>query len=68
MTYKLLFNDAVAMTGGQAAESGFSPAQITRQLHAEGVEKIVIVAAEPERSEGATDLGCPASWSVRVRS
>jgi indolepyruvate ferredoxin oxidoreductase len=56
ITYKLLFNDAVAMTGGQAAESGFSPAQITRQLHAEGVEKIVIVAAEPERYEGATDL------------
>ena len=56
MTYKLLFNDAVAMTGGQAAESGFTPAQITRQLHAEGVKKIVIVAAEPERYEGATDL------------
>ena len=56
MTYKLLFNDAVAMTGGQAAESGFTPAQITRQLHAEGVQKIVIVAAEPERYEHATDL------------
>jgi indolepyruvate ferredoxin oxidoreductase len=56
MTYKLLFNDAVAMTGGQAAESGFTPAQITRQLHAEGVKKIVIVAAEPERYEHATDL------------
>ena len=56
MTYKLLFNDAVAMTGGQAAESGFTPAQITRQLHAEGVAKIVIVAAEPERYQHATDL------------
>jgi len=56
MTYKLLFNDAVAMTGGQAAESGFSPAQITRQLHAEGVARIVIVAAEPEKYRDATDL------------
>jgi indolepyruvate ferredoxin oxidoreductase len=56
MTYKLLFNDAVAMTGGQPAESGFTPAQITRQLHAEGVKKIVIVAAEPERYDRATDL------------
>src|SRR6201999_712816 len=56
MPYKLLFNDAVAMTGGQQAESGFTPAQITRQLHAEGVKKSVIVAAEPERYEGATDL------------
>ncbi|HEX3701218.1 MAG TPA: indolepyruvate ferredoxin oxidoreductase family protein, partial [Phenylobacterium sp.] len=56
ITYKLLFNDAVAMTGGQAAESGFTPSQITRQLAAEGVRKIVIVAAEPERYEAVTDL------------
>ncbi|MDB5475906.1 MAG: pyruvate ferredoxin/flavodoxin oxidoreductase family protein [Phenylobacterium sp.] len=56
ITYKLLFNDAVAMTGGQAAESGFTPAQITRQLASEGVTKTVIVAAEPERYDGATDL------------
>jgi indolepyruvate ferredoxin oxidoreductase len=56
ITYKLLFNDAVAMTGGQAAESGFTPAQITRQLASEGVAKIVIVAAEPERYASVTDL------------
>ncbi|MBS0334744.1 MAG: indolepyruvate ferredoxin oxidoreductase family protein, partial [Proteobacteria bacterium] len=56
MTYKLLFNDAVAMTGGQQAESGFTPAQITRQLAAEGVKTIVVVAAEPEKYEGVTDL------------
>ncbi|HEX5263688.1 MAG TPA: indolepyruvate ferredoxin oxidoreductase family protein, partial [Phenylobacterium sp.] len=56
MTYKLLFNDAVAMTGGQAAESGFTPAQITRQLAAEGVKTIVIVAAEPQKYEAVTDL------------
>jgi indolepyruvate ferredoxin oxidoreductase len=56
ITYKLLFNDAVAMTGGQRAESGFTPPQITRQLAAEGVKKVVIVAAEPERYENVTDL------------
>src|SRR6185369_515060 len=56
ITYKLLFNDAVAMTGGQAAESGFSPAQITRQLAAAGVEKILIVAAAPDRYETIKDL------------
>jgi indolepyruvate ferredoxin oxidoreductase len=56
ITYKLLFNDAVAMTGGQAAESGFTVPQITRQLAAEGVKKVVVVAAEPERYEGVTDL------------
>jgi len=56
ITYKLLFNDAVAMTGGQHAESGFTVPQITRQLAAEGVRKTVVVAAEPERYEGVTDL------------
>ncbi|WP_374660443.1 indolepyruvate ferredoxin oxidoreductase family protein [Phenylobacterium sp.] len=56
VTYKLLFNDAVAMTGGQAAESGFTPAQITRQLASEGVAKTVIVADDVGRYEGVTDL------------
>ncbi|MBA4013311.1 MAG: indolepyruvate ferredoxin oxidoreductase [Phenylobacterium sp.] len=56
VTYKLLFNDAVAMTGGQAAESGFTPAQITRQLASEGVIKTVIVADDPSRYEGVNDL------------
>jgi indolepyruvate ferredoxin oxidoreductase len=56
VTYKLLFNDAVAMTGGQAAESGFTPAQITRQLASEGVAKTVIVADDPSRYDGVTDL------------
>jgi indolepyruvate ferredoxin oxidoreductase len=56
ITYKLLFNDAVAMTGGQAAESGFTPPQITRQLASEGVARTVIVADDPTRYEGVTDL------------
>ena len=56
ITYKLLFNDAVAMTGGQLPESGFDTAQITRQLAAEGVKRIVIVAAEPERYDDVTNL------------
>jgi indolepyruvate ferredoxin oxidoreductase len=56
ITYKLLFNDAVAMTGGQAAESGFTPAQITRQLASEGVAKTVIVADDVTRYAEITDL------------
>ncbi|HEX6865808.1 MAG TPA: indolepyruvate ferredoxin oxidoreductase family protein, partial [Caulobacteraceae bacterium] len=56
ITYKLLYNDAVAMTGGQATESGFTPAQITRQLAAEGVAKTVVVADEPERYDEVKDL------------
>jgi indolepyruvate ferredoxin oxidoreductase len=56
ITYKLLYNDAVAMTGGQHPESGFSVAQITRQLAAEGVVKTVVVADEIERYASVTDL------------
>ncbi len=66
ITYKLLFNDAVAMTGGQRAESGFTPAQITRQLAAEGVAKIIIVADDPTRYDGVTDLA--PGVTVRPRS
>ena len=56
LTYKLLFNDAVAMTGGQAAESGFTVPQITRQLAAEGVAKTVIVADDVARYDDVRDL------------
>ena len=56
LTYKLLFNDAVAMTGGQAAESGFTVPQITRQLAAEGVARTVIVADDIGRYSAVTDL------------
>jgi len=56
ITYKLLFNDAVAMTGGQAAESGFTVPQITRQLAAEGVAKMVVVADDLARYQDVTGL------------
>ncbi|HUZ11581.1 MAG TPA: indolepyruvate ferredoxin oxidoreductase family protein [Caulobacteraceae bacterium] len=56
VTYKLLYNDAVAMTGGQRPESGFSVAQITRQLAAEGVARTVVVAEDPSRYARARDL------------
>ncbi len=54
ITYKILYNDAVAMTGGQSAEGGFTVAQIARQLAAEGVRDIRIVAEQPERHRGET--------------
>lgn len=44
ITYKILLNDAVAMTGGQAVEGGLSCAEITRQLRAERVQRIAVVS------------------------
>jgi indolepyruvate ferredoxin oxidoreductase len=49
ITYKVLFNDAVAMTGGQKHDGPLTPAIITRQVHAEGVKKIVVVTDEPHK-------------------
>src|SRR6266704_346987 len=44
ITYKILFNDAVAMTGGQPVDGPLTVAGITRQLAAEGVERMVVVS------------------------
>ncbi|MFZ4762330.1 MAG: indolepyruvate ferredoxin oxidoreductase family protein [Alphaproteobacteria bacterium] len=49
ITYKILFNDAVAMTGGQQAEGSLTPEQIAAQLQAEGVKNVVILSETPER-------------------
>ena len=47
ITYKILFNDAVAMTGGQRHEGGLTVDMIARQVAAEGVKKIALVTDEP---------------------
>ena len=49
ITYKILYNDAVAMTGGQPAESGFTVSQIAHQVMAEGAKKLSIVTDEPDK-------------------
>ncbi len=49
ITYKILYNDAVAMTGGQAHEGGLSVPQIASQVRAEGVDRIAIVSDEPDK-------------------
>ncbi|WP_321965050.1 indolepyruvate ferredoxin oxidoreductase family protein [Paraburkholderia sp. J7] len=56
ITYKILYNDAVAMTGGQPTEGTNDPARITRQLHAEGVERIAFVTDNPTRWQGNSTL------------
>jgi len=55
ITYKILYNDAVAMTGGQQVgerPEGHSVLQIAESLHAEGAKKVVIVTDEPEKYQG----------------
>jgi len=47
MTYKILFNDAVAMTGGQKNDGGLDVPTIARQVAAEGAKKIAVVTDEP---------------------
>ncbi len=49
ITFKILYNDAVAMTGGQPVDGPLDPPMITRQVYAEGVKKIVVVSDDPER-------------------
>ena len=55
ITYKVLYNDAVAMTGGQRVgerPEGHSVLQIMNSLLSEGVRKLVIVTDEPEKYDG----------------
>jgi indolepyruvate ferredoxin oxidoreductase len=56
ITYKILYNDAVAMTGGQPIEGALTVPQIVRQVAAEGVERIEVVTDEPTKYTGALKL------------
>ncbi|HWX51034.1 MAG TPA: indolepyruvate ferredoxin oxidoreductase family protein [Roseomonas sp.] len=64
ITYKILFNDAVAMTGGQPVEGKLTVPQIVRQVSAEGIERIVVVTDDPTRHAAS---GLPAGVPVRHR-
>jgi indolepyruvate ferredoxin oxidoreductase len=56
ITYKILYNDAVAMTGGQPHDGTLNVPRIVAQMAAEGAKRIVIVTDEPEKYEGAAKL------------
>ena len=56
ITYKILYNDAVAMTGGQPVDGILSVAQMTRALEAEGAKQIVIVSDDPAKFSGPVQL------------
>lgn len=63
ITYKILFNDAVAMTGGQEFDGPLDPGMISRQIAAEGVSPIIVVTDEPEKYPA----GYPWAAGVTVR-
>ena len=65
ITYKILYNDAVAMTGGQPLDGNLTPMSIAHQVHAEGAAKVVVVADDPDKYPAGTDW--PAGVAVHPR-
>ncbi|MFZ1104661.1 MAG: indolepyruvate ferredoxin oxidoreductase family protein [Hyphomicrobiaceae bacterium] len=60
ITFKLLYNDAVAMTGGQALDGAPTVGMMARQVQAEGVDKVVVVTDEPHKyPSGFIPAGVP---------
>jgi indolepyruvate ferredoxin oxidoreductase len=66
VTYKILFNDAVAMTGGQRNDGGLTVEQIAQQMRAIGVERIAVVSDEPDKYPSRAAF--PAFTSIHHRS
>ena len=66
MTYKILYNDAVAMTGGQHVDGPLDPAMMSRQIAAEGVTPIIVVTDEPDKYPASVDWA--AGVTIRHRS
>ncbi|MGN7873054.1 indolepyruvate ferredoxin oxidoreductase family protein [Roseateles sp. 22389] len=67
ITYKILYNDAVAMTGGQPVDGQTSVPQIARQVEAEGVKRLVVVSDEIGKYDGHHGL-FPAGTTFHDRS
>ncbi len=65
ITYKILYNDAVAMTGGQAHDGGLTVDEIARQVAAEGARRVVVVTDEPGKYPVATNW--PEGTSIHHR-
>lgn len=53
ITFKILFNDAVAMTGGQPVDGPISVERVAHSVRAEGIERIALVSDEPENFAAA---------------
>jgi indolepyruvate ferredoxin oxidoreductase len=57
ITYKILYNDAVAMTGGQPIDGTLSVNQLILQLHGEGIKRIALVSDHPEHYDAPSENG-----------
>jgi indolepyruvate ferredoxin oxidoreductase len=66
ITYKILYNDAVAMTGGQPVEGNLSVDAIARQVAAEGARRIALVSDDPHKYPSGT--AWPAGMTIHHRS
>ena len=64
ITYKILFNGFVSMTGGQPIEGGMTPTQILGELAAEGVKKMALVVDDLDRYAG---VALPPNVTLRHR-
>ncbi len=62
ITYKILYNSAVAMTGGQAAAGALSVPALSRRLEADGVKRIIITTDDPGKYAGASLSGNADVW------
>jgi len=65
ITYKVLYNDAVAMTGGQPMDGPLDVPIITQQVRAEGVERIAVVSDEPDKYPIGADFAKDTSFHHR---
>jgi indolepyruvate ferredoxin oxidoreductase len=64
ITYKILYNDAVAMTGGQPVDGPISVHAIAQEVRAEGVERIALVSDQPEKFSPS---GLPSGMTIHHR-
>jgi len=65
ITYKILFNDAVAMTGGQANDGGLTVPQVAQQVAAAGANRVVVVTDEPKKY--ASEVVWPQGLTIHHR-
>ncbi len=65
ITFKILYNDAVAMTGGQSVDGPLSVPQITREVLAEGAKQVIVVSDEPDKYP--LNAGFPPGVTIRHR-